>query len=364
MKKKRNTKTGVRGLNLHHGLYVWQPPQRDGVRPPRVHLGTRDLAEALRLVAEIRQRGAVRAAQEPLADMCGQYLVAKRKRGDHRGAATTRAAKPALRSLARHVKARASEVTPDHILRWKEAMLSGDRPLSRATCASYLRYAQSFFSWLHADRRIVRNPFDGLPKGFFPKSLPTKREQFCPRELRDQLLAESAGDPDLCAALHLGFLAGLRRGEILALRPGWVLTDPAGRPTHLQIGNDPDGGFTVKDGEAKTVPVSDRLADFLLGYGFGAERGPYVVAPQYLPGAHAYRWDWKRRWRKFMERQGCPWVTPHTMRHTFVTLMLSAPPDRRPSLLHLERWTGTSAEVLKRNYAHLIEDRGLINAAD
>jgi hypothetical protein len=36
---------------------------------------------------------------------------------------------------------------------------------------------------------------------------------------------------------------------------------------------------------------------------------------------------------------------------------------RRPSLLHIARWTGTGEAVLMRTYAHLVDDRGLIDAA-
>ena len=64
-----------------------------------------------------------------------------------------------------------------------------------------------------------------------------------------------------------------------------------------------------------------------------------------------------------MKAQGLPWVTPHVMRHTFVSLLLSADSAHRPSLLHIARWTGTSESVLMRTYAHLFDDPRLINAA-
>lgn len=359
------TQTGVRGLYLKHGRYVYQPPQVRGVRPPRVHLRTSDLGEALQLMQDIKDRGTVAAKAAPTASLAEEFRRAKQASGEHRSGYTTRASASALRRLGAHLGSTPPQaVGAVEILAWRNAMLSEE--LSRASVASYMRAAQSFFTWLEESGRIARSPFGDLPKRAFPQSIPTRRDQYCTKDQRDRLIAECQ-DPDLKAVLFLGFHAGLRRAEILAVRPHWIATGPDGAPTHIRVQNEAgaDGTqpFSVKDGQPKVVPISRPLAGFLTDYGF-ASRSPYLIKPHHRHGKSLYRWDWKRAFKTYVTAKGLPWVGAHTMRHTFITLLLSAPPDKRPSILHLARWTGNGIGVLMKSYAHLIDDPDLINAAN
>lgn len=351
----------VTGLYLKKSWYYYRPAQRQGVRPPAMALRTRDFAEAVRLVAEIQKRDHLEATREPMRDLAENWLVLKRRSGEHRSEATTRTARPALRRFFKdHAGSSASLIDAATIERWKGRMLADG--LSTATIAGYMRYVQSFFSWLVERGQVAANPFDRVS---FPKSIPTRRELVCTREQRDRLIRECP-DPDLKAVLFFGFHAGLRRQEILNLRREWFIRDSRGIPTHVRVQNERSDGervaFAVKDAEAKVIPLTERLALFLV-LEYGTHRKPYLIAPQYRPGVHSYRWDWKRSWRTYMKSKGLPWVTPHVMRHTFVSLLLSADAAHRPSLLHIARWTGTSESVLMRTYAHLFDDPRLINAA-
>ena len=127
-------------------------------------------------------------------------------------------------------------------------------------------------------------------------------------------------------------------------------------------GDDGTHPFVIKDTEPKVIPLAEPLIEFLVEYGI--DKSPYLIKPDKAHGNYVYRWEWKKIWGTYMKSQGLGWVTAHTMRHTFVTLLLSAPPEKRPSLLHVSRWTGDSTDVLKKSYAHLLEDRALINAAN
>lgn len=357
-------RTGVRGLYLKAGRYVYQPPMVKGVRGKPVFLQTADFTKAVQLVDEIKRANFVRQQTRPLDELVNAYLVAKIRHGEHKGQITTLSAKPGIDRFAAFMKCQADQVTPERIRAWKASML--DEGLSRASVAGYMRYAQSFCSWLKREGELLSNPFEGQ-KALFPKSIPTKREEFCSKEERDQLIRNCEFLP-LKAVLFIGFHAGLRRNEILNIRPDWIIKNGAGRPLYFHVQNerneDGDGlAFTVKDSEAKMVPITEPLADFLVDE-YGLDHSPFLIRPDMKPGKNKYRWEWKKRWATYMKGQGLEWVTVHTMRHTWFTLLLSAPPEVRPSLLHLERWSGTNTETIKKNYAHLLEDRNLINAAN
>ena len=174
-KARPKTATGVRGLYLKHGLYVYQPPQRDGFRPPRISLSTADLPEALKLVEEIKRRKFEKAATDPLKDLIAKHLVSKAATGEHRSQHSTNAAKTGLKRFGAFFKVPAAQIRAADILRWKESMLAerkhdsegkptADPALSRASVASYMRDAQSFMSWLRDRGHILRSPFEDLPE--------------------------------------------------------------------------------------------------------------------------------------------------------------------------------------------------------
>jgi integrase len=353
-------KAHIPGLFQKRGWYYYRGPQCEGVRPAAIALRTQDLGRALELIREAQSRDHLETTREPMKALVEQWLAAKRRSGAHRSDVTTRTARTALNRFRKAFTGAPGAVEARAVDRWKGDLL--DEGLSPATIAGYLRYAQSFYSWLLERGKVMQNPFDRVN---FPKSLPTKRDLVCTRAERDRLTAWCL-HPDLKAALMLGFHAGMRRNEILQMRPHWILRDEHGWPRHIRIQNeaarDDLPAFTVKDGDLKVVPVSTRLAKFLVFEHRWPACADFVVANHYRPGKNKYRWDWKRVWRRHVRACELPWVSPHVMRHTFISLLLSGDPARRPSLLHLSRWTGTGVEVLMRTYAHLFDARGVIDA--
>lgn len=350
----------IKGLYQKRGFYYYQPPQKGGLKQAPIALRTRVLADAVDRMAEIKASAREKTAASPMAELVETWIRTKAASKDHRGA-STRTARPALRRLLKHFRCEPQAVDPSGVERWKTALFAAG--LSGATIAGYMRYSQSFFSWLKSQGYVFSNPFT---KDSFPQSIPTRRGKACTKAQRDQLLSDCKGR-DLRAVLHLGFYAGMRRDEILNLRFEWLIFNDAGRLTHIHIQNEAataaTGAWAIKDATAKVVPVCDPLADFLHEE-YGLEGKPFIVAPQFKQGKNTYRWDWKRTWRTYMKSQDLTWVTPHTMRHTFISLLLSARSSDRPSLTHIARWTGTAEKTLEKTYAHLFDDPAMINAAN
>lgn len=368
----KNSDPAVKGIYMNRGSYTYQPPMVDGIRPAAIRLRTSDLGEAIAKRQQILDRQFQHKLTEPLDALIDRFLADRLASGDHRGT-SHRSFKANLSRFKKHFRCQPSSITPDDLLQWKKSMIAEvrsiegqpDRPaLSSASILSYMTYAQAFMSYLEESGEILTNPFRKLPRKSMPQSVPTRRGKHCSKALRDQLLANCT-DPLLRPVLYMGFHLGLRRQEILNIRPDWF-EHVDGLPAFLHVQNETgaDGTqpFVIKDAEAKRIPINDVLAKFLQQH--GTDHSPYFIAPRFKPGKNQYRWEWKRRWSTYMTKQKCPWVTVHTMRHTFVTLLLSAPPAKRPSLLHLERWTGTDVRTLQKSYAHLIDDPDLINAAN
>lgn len=379
MSKKKKGSACIKGLYRKRDKFVFQPPMKNGKRPPAIFLNTTDFAEAVNMADDLAKREMIRSTAEETADLVKEWLAEKAKSRRHKTKVTTESARASLKRFTDRFPTLRS-ITANNLVAWRDEMAaerkrirddSGleaetDEPaLSLASINGYLRYSQSFVSWLEKTGRIHRSPFSQVTD-LFPRKIPTRRASHCTKEQRDQLIA-NCEHLELKAVLFFGFHAGLRRAEILNLRPSWLIRDEAGRPSHIHVraesGADGTTAFTIKDDEEKVIPMTDPLIDFVISHGID-QRSPYLIAPEIRGGRYKYRWEFKRRWKSYVESQGLPEVTPHTMRHTFVTLLLSAPPEVRPSLLHLERWTGDDVATLKKSYAHLIEDRTLINAAN
>ena len=162
---------------------------------------------------------------------------------------------------------------------------------------------------------------------------------FCREAQRDQLI-ETAERDDLKFALYCGFHAGMRKNEIIEARPFWF--DMEARLIHMR--RTPTMNF--KDREERTVPMTAEFHDFLLGYGL---REPFMLQPEVNKGKNRYRYDFKRPFSEHVTAQGFPWVTIHTMRHTFASLLAS----HGVSLYKIAVWLGDDPRVVDRRYARL-----------
>lgn len=247
--------------------------------------------------------------------------------------------------------------------------------------------ARSFFRWSIEVAKIRRrNPID---EAKLVKLEKRAREEFCSFDQRDQLIADCTEDDELKFILYAGFHGGLRFNEIVEAVPWWFDLPNM----QLRLSKTPTMQF--KDGEERTLPVTKEFRSFLDGYGL---RAPYMIAPDVKKGKWIYRYDFRAKFEAFTGTRGwccnkvyrfrvpdfpdghdkrkklpliktCPqcekegrdfsWVTPHIMRHTYASLLVSA----GESIYKVAVWMGDDVQTVQDHYGHLAPDNGGIEKA-
>jgi integrase len=173
------------------------------------------------------------------------------------------------------------------------------------------------------------------------------RKDFCSFDLRDRLIREAPTD-ELRFILFCGFHAGLRFQEIVEARPFWF--DLASGILYLRKTTT----MNFKDREERSIPLTLQFQNFLSSYGL---RAPFMLRPDVAHGKWIYRYDFRASFMKYMRAQGCDRVTPHTMRHTFASLLVSA----GESIYKVAVWLGDEVATVQKHYGHLTPDNhGLV----
>jgi integrase len=162
---------------------------------------------------------------------------------------------------------------------------------------------------------------------------------FCSPEHRDKLIGNARSD-EMKFILYSGFHARLRKNEIIEARPDWF--DLERGALHVRA----TPSFRPKDREARTIPLTSAFQAFLWSYGL---RSPFMLRPDVEKGAALYRYDFRRPFREYVKGQDCEWVTPHVMRHTFASLLVS----KGVSIYRVAVWMGDDVRVVQKHYAKL-----------
>ena len=191
----------------------------------------------------------------------------------------------------------------------------------------------------------------------------------CAVEVDDDLHRNPKKDISGTATLliALGCLLGLRYEEIVMLK--WsdldleALDVTTGLPApvaHIV----PKEGWSPKDGEARAVPIHERLVSILRKY---RQDDGYVLRAhsrfkKVRTGTkRVYRYDPKKIWLRVLEKvmaTGAKRITPHGMRHSFASNLLMA----GASDVLVSRWLGhADTTMLHQTYGHLLAYHGDIN---
>jgi integrase len=166
-----------------------------------------------------------------------------------------------------------------------------------------------------------------------------------------RILEAARDDPVLTFALYCGFDAGLRRNEISEAKVEWF--DLENNLLHVTEHQN----FVPKDGDNRTIPLTDRFGKFLGTYLSGRVKSEYVLAPEKTVKAESkYRYDTSKRVRSHFERCEVS-STFHDMRRSFGSNRASA----GISIYKIAIWLGDNIEVVQRSYGHLVPQDAEIN---
>jgi integrase len=194
-------------------------------------------------------------------------------------------------------------------------------------------------------RRVPSNPTVGLD---LPRVRVQPKEVLAPEQAR--ALIDALPDEDR-ALWHTAFFAGLRLGELRALR--WENVDLAEGVIHVRYGWDDHEGLIEPKSDAgrRDVPIPAALRDVLVehraatwteGFVFGRS----AVSP-FAPSSVYQRAD------RAFEAAGLNGTRPHRGRHSWVSLMLR----EGVSVKATQTWAGHSTPTTTLTiYAHLIGD--------
>jgi site-specific recombinase XerD len=212
------------------------------------------------------------------------------------------------------------------------------KTVKASTATSYIFVVRSLFTWLmQVEGAAFENP---AKKVQMDKVATIGLRKFCDLKMKTSLINNASSD-DLRFILFCGFDAGLRKGEIIESRVDWFDLDSGLlhiRKTSL---------FTPKDGNERTIPLTVPFRAFLGTY--LADKEVYALKPEVGQGANRYRYDFRRPFDDYMKLQGCPWVNPHIMRHSFASILASA----GKSIFKISEWLGDDVRVVQRHYAKL-----------
>ncbi len=239
--------------------------------------------------------------------------------------------------------------------------------LSSTTINLLIRLLSSLYGDLVEDGHAKLNPCRQLSKKTRQKSLkPAHDPKTTPHlESLAQVLAvwEALGPfPSIATAYAIGALAGLRTGEIRALRWDRVNLETGDIHVTVQVerrrGKDPstwskDGTQTTKDDDGRKVPIQPALAPILAAAKL-ATGGKGLVCPplRQRDGGHLSDRTMSSELRNVLkplklERPGLGWY--EATRHTFASLYVLA----GGAMEDLQRMLGHSTLLVTMRYAHL-----------
>lgn len=325
------------------GNIYWLAIQRSGKRH-FITLETPDLAEAVRRSERMRHNLELESGA-PLNAEIDRFIAYKIRQQEYtRSSAVTKRNKLLLFAATLPPGSTAATVTTRQVQRFYDEALERT---ADTTALGYIMAVRAFFRWAVEDARIARrNPVKDVK---LAKTIGRARKDFCSFQLRDRLIREAPSD-ELKFVLFGGFHAGLRFQEIVEARPFWFDLD-AGR---LNLRKTTTINF--KDREERSIPLTLEFQSFLRSY---EVRAPFMLRPDVAHGKSLYRYDFRASFMKYMRAQGCKWVTPHTMRHTFASLLVSA----GESIYKVAVWLGDEVGTVQKHYGHLTPDNHGIEKA-
>ncbi len=320
----------LRGIYLRGHTY-WLAHQHRG-RRLFTSLRTSDYAEAVRAAYQLLGTPTLNTTEGLLGDIHA-FLEHQRDRRLYTTASiyTRRSNLFAFAKAVRHTPTQS--VSFEQVRDWHAEL---KQTLCVATANTYLSNIQAFFRWAAATGRAPANPCTAVLR----HRTHSRTIRFCTPAERDRIIA-TAPDDDLRYVYFCGFHAGLRKLEIIESRPEWF---------NLTVGTvsvQSSATFTPKNRRDRTIPLTAAFKAFLATYGL---RQPFMLYPERQRYNELYRCNYTLRTVAHLKSLDLGWVTSHTMRHTFASILAS----RGCSIYKIARWLGDTIMVTQDHYAKLL----------
>jgi integrase len=246
-----------------------------------------------------------------------------------------------------------------------------DKPVARATVRETVTTLGTILATAVEDGLLPANPCTGLRKhiGNTGGQEAQEVEVFTPDALARLLAVAEQDYPTWHPFLLCLARSGMRLGEAVALR--WSDVDLERRVILVRRSERKGRVSEPKSGKARRVDMSGQLAAVLRGHkslqeAEAAIRGHALPERVFsTPGGRAIADDAFRNnvWRPILRRAGLRYRKPHTLRHTYASLLL----DRGLPLTYVQHQLGhSSATITLKAYAHLVPraDRRAVDALD
>ena len=362
----------IKGLYEKRGWFYYQPPTGDdGARPKAVALGTKDFLEAINLSYSERERFQLvaEAVRGRMCEAIEQYLKEKLAAREHRPKTSYNTGKALHQICMEMGNPLLSEINEKKIADWAKQLRARKcrvairvkkadgtvrerkkTSVSDSAVAAYSRILRAFLNWCHERGRVLKKPSKSIPSGRCKK---TRKMRFTSFKERD-LMLDRVTQAELAFIYHVGFLAGLRFGEMIAMEADWLWFADDGE--HGKIRVQETRFWQPKDKEAREIPMAPRLLQFPKKWPI---EGSFVLKPKkdVFPEAPKYRYNPEVSFRKHAVSCGVPWLTYHDMRHSFGAHLL----QRGATIADVADLLGDDVIVTERHYAGLMKaKRGVV----
>ena len=200
------------------------------------------------------------------------------------------------------------------------------KPLAPKTIRHHYATLANIFSYAMKQEVILKNPMENVD---CPKTQRKKVDAFTEEQARKFFQCLSECPLDFRCMLSLLITTGIRRGELMGLQWGDIDFEHCTLSINRNITYTPASGIVV--GTPKTgcsirqIPLMSSVASLLLEFRNSADwnRQDYLFPKDGSPALPRDPNSVTRRVKRFMKLHDLPDMSPHDLRHSCATLLLS-----------------------------------------
>lgn len=353
--KKRKSCWGLEGLYRKPttGIFYYRP-QVQRKRKAK-SLQTKDHTEALARALKLRDQSPSRIPNS-IGTLVEAYILAKSKKH-------SRFSSTDKHSVLKRFTDRFGECTP------LESVMASDlreyfevdmEHLAESTLAGYESTIRAFLNWCEKKKGIDANRLLGCLDEFEYDFKP--RENFLPQSEVVRLVKQcNQATEDLSDIKYIivcaGFM-GMRKNEIIESKAEWFNFDTGfckikkcDSYTARVRGLDE---FQVKNKKDRDLPISGAISVWLKSFTQGKE---YVLASDKRRIKSRYRFDPKKKFDAFMQRNGVGHITLHDLRRSFATNLAI----NDVNIGKIAALIGDSIKTTEKNYARYLPSQSHVD---